>query len=343
MYNEPQKQNNFINVLKGIGAILVITTHFSWTDAERTMFLFPFFIEMAVPLFMIISGYVYGLSYRRNNITSLRAAYAPFTIVKRIVQYTFPFILVYSLELVYMLVIGQITITSENWLHWVSVFFQGGIGPGSYYFPIMIQFIFVYPILYFIIKKANGKGLLICFFINAAYEILQRACGMDAELYRLLLFRYIFVISAGCYLASEGAKIQLKTGILLCLAGIAYIVAITYCGYTPRILIHWKGTSFVACLYLIPIFYLLITKIRNCTFKPLEIVGKASYNIFLTQMVWYALGSWYVEKFIDNRFVLLGIHILVCVGVGLVFYFVETPITKWINKKLLTTYNPTRT
>jgi len=330
------KNNHFIDVLKGICIIFIITTHFSFTTEERLHFLFSYWIEMAVPMFMIISGYVYCLSYQRQNITCFNDAYHPRNVVNKILRYTIPFLITYVLELVYFSLIGQITISGETLLEWIFCFAKGGIGPGSYYYPIMIQFIFVYPAIYFIIKRNGAKGLITCFAINALYELLQRGYGMDGELYRLLLFRYIFVIGAGCYMASEKSKLSFKIGLPLCLLGGAFLLATDYLGYSPKIIIYWKNTSFIACLYIVPIMFLLIKKVKNFRFVPLEIIGKASYNIFLVQMVWYTVGSWYLEKFIQSRVFLLGANILVCIVGGVIFYYIETPITKWIIKKTYT-------
>ena len=51
------KRNQFIDVLKGICIIFVIITHYNWSNAARLKYFFPFWIDMAVPIFMIISGY----------------------------------------------------------------------------------------------------------------------------------------------------------------------------------------------------------------------------------------------------------------------------------------------
>lgn len=338
MNNYSDRKNNFIDVLKGVCIIFVLITHFSWTDSERVKYLFSFWIETAVPIFMIISGYVYAYSYRRHGITCLSEAYLPANIVNKIIRYTFPFFITYLLELAYLFIISNKTLTADNYLDWIFCFFQGGIGHGSYYYPIMIQFIFVYPIIYFIIHKDSQKGLIICFFINAMYEFLQRAYGMGGDLYRLLIFRYIFVIAAGCYMASDAPKLKLRTGFVSFLIGFIYLISITFFGYSPKIIVYWNTTSFMAGLYIVPIVFFLITKVKNCHFMPLEIIGKASYNIFLTQMVWFGLTAWYLEKFIVNRALLLGMDLLICIGVGVIFYYIETPITKRIIKKIYSVF-----
>jgi hypothetical protein len=52
-------------------------------------------------------------------------------------------------------------------------FLQGGIGQGSYYYPVMLQFTFVLLVIYFIFKEYREKGLLVCGLANLLYEILK--------------------------------------------------------------------------------------------------------------------------------------------------------------------------
>ena len=68
MNNTENHNNSFVDVLKGICIIMVVVTHFSWEEHERLYYLFPFWIDMAVPIFMLISGYVYTISYKRHEI-----------------------------------------------------------------------------------------------------------------------------------------------------------------------------------------------------------------------------------------------------------------------------------
>ena len=75
-----------------------------------------------------------------------------------------------------------------------------------------------------------------------------------------------------------------------------------------------------------PIAYVLIKK---CTlrFKPLEILGQASYNIFLVQMViFHVMGQLYAG--VEASFLPMLITYISCIVLGLLFYKIETPITK---------------
>ena len=74
-------------------------------------------------------------------------------------------------------------------------------------------------------------------------------------------------------------------------------------------------------LFIVPIFGFFVEK--NLSFAPLEKVGKASYNIFLTQMVYFISLDGFIKKYINNIFVMSLINIFICVIVGILFYEID--------------------
>lgn len=58
-------RNGFLDIIKAFCILFVIITHDSISDSFRLKTLFPFWINMAVPMFMIISGYVYAISFEK--------------------------------------------------------------------------------------------------------------------------------------------------------------------------------------------------------------------------------------------------------------------------------------
>ena len=322
---------NNLDVIKGICILLVVFTHFSWSEDDRLRFLFPFWVDMAVPIFMIVSGYVYSLSFEKHGLDTISKSYSIFISSKKVIRYTVPFLLIFILEVI-LETIKQGHLYSPGSLFYF--FLRGANGPGSYYYPVLFQLVFLFPIIYFIIKKFDFNGLIICFIINYIYEILKNAYYINDASYRLLVFRYIFVIAFGCYLAV--GKKQIKWQIYLAWFGIGvmYIVLFRFFGITPIFTQYWTGTSFWACMYILPIAAFLISR-KNLRFKPLEIIGKASYNIFLFQMVFYGYCSGLVNNlfsFINSKLLLLFLYIMICVTIGIVFYYIETPLTKLIIK-----------
>lgn len=328
--NTPLQNERYhsVDFLKGICILFVIVTHYAWTDTERLRLLFPFWIDMAVPIFMILSGFVFTKSYLKHNIKTYEQAYAYENWLGKLIRFSFPFLIAFAVEEVACRFLG---IVRHNALETATAFVQGGFGPGSYYYPILVQFIFYFPVLFFLVQKYRLKGLVLCGGINLLFEFFKTIYGMNAEFYRLLIFRYTLVIAFGCYLALGDYPKTKKRFIPASILGIGYILATKYFGLKPIFTDLWTGTSMWASLYILPIIAWLIAN-RKIQFKPIELLGKASYNIFLVQMVYYNAAPW-IYRHIGSVSLRILVNTVVCVSVGLLFFYAETPITKAISRK----------
>ncbi|MBQ7359423.1 MAG: acyltransferase [Lachnospiraceae bacterium] len=331
------ERNRFVDVLKGIFIIFVIVLHSAVSMTTRDTWLFPFWVNLAVPAFMLISGYVSALSEERRGISNLQDSYEPKRLLKKWIRFLSPFSIAFVAEWIVFRVFGLYTVGVREYGIFALLldFLRGGKGQGSYYFPVMMQFVVLFPIIYYIIRKYALKGLAGCFVANGFFEVLKLAYGMGDYEYRLLVLRYIFVIAAGCYLAIGNIHKSWKTTSLAvgCLvAGALFIYLFSYTGYTPKIITFWQGTSFLTGLFLVPILGWLLCKVR-VGFKPLEIVGKASFNIFLVQMIYFI----FVEEtcaLIPNVGLHLVVSIVNCVAVGVLFYYLEHRLTQFVISKI---------
>lgn len=284
------QRNRFIDVLKGIFIIFVIVLHFPFDTLERQKYLFPLCVGLTVPFFMMISGYVSALSFKKRGIDSMEDAYRPINIVEKLVRYTVPYTIAFVVEWIVFRVFGLyiVGIRTYGILAVAMDYLSGGKGQGSYYFPIMVQFIFIFPLIHFIIRKYDLAGLGYCFLANAVFEILKKAYGMNDGEYRLLVFRYLFILAAGCYIAIGDIKKNRKMVVLctICImVGLAFVYLFSYTSYVPKIITYWSSSSFLVCLYVVPLLGWLIRKV-HWGLRPLEIIGKASFNIFLVQMIY---------------------------------------------------------
>ena len=304
---------------------MVVVTHFSWEEHERLNYLFPFWIDMAVPIFMLISGYVYTISYKRHEINKFESAYSIKNNIDKLIRYTIPYIITFIIEEIYI-ILGTSGIDSISYE--ILTFIDGGRGPGSYYYPVMIQFVFIFPIIFFIINHNKKTGLILCGFLNIIFEILQRTYDLNSSTYRLLIFRYLLLISVGCHIAAYGITWSIKKSVISIVTGISFIVAYCYLGYEPIILRYWTRTSFLACLYIMPIASYLILKFKKFSNIVLALIGKSSFHIFLTQMVWYYAADARISNHISSRPLHLLTNIFICVIAGIAFYMVSMPITK---------------
>ena len=332
-----KKRNHMLDVMKGICIIFIVITHFDWTDADRLKFGFPFWIDMAVPLFMIISGYAYSMSFQNHKIERFSEAFRLNDVLMKFIRYTVPFCIALLIEFA-AIAIGSVVMPDvfSGWLPQgiLSVFkitVTGGLGPGNYYYPIMVQFIFTFPIIYFIVKRYNTFGFILCILINVLYEIVQTGYGLNEETYRLLLFRYVMLIAFGVYFyLNKGRKFNPAFTIAFLFIGISYIVANKYLGWQPKSIPYWQGTSYLAAMFIIPIVNILLKK--DFKFKPIELLGRASFEIFLTQMVYYTFGASLINKIIESDLIRFTISIVANLIFGTIFYLVEDPITRKVAK-----------
>lgn len=313
---------------KGICILFVIITHSAWTDEERLRYLFPLYIEMAVPLFMIITGYLNAKSFHKNNVNTLEMAYEKNQIKRKFLKYSVPYLCVWGLESILFLV-KKITFKE-----WVLSVFVGGYGPGSYYYPVLIQLIFIYPIIYFIVVKYKEKGMYGVLLGELLCEIIKIPWNIAASTYRLMILRYIPLLAFGTYIYLYG-KEKLKPVFLYVCGGLgfAFIAATQYWGYKPQILFWWTGTSSLATLFIWPLFYLIMKKQDLFHNKVLELIGRNSYHIYLIQMVYFYFGiPGYLSILAEGKWIVC-INILVCVIGGIVFAFVNSDsLTKIMEK-----------
>lgn len=115
------KRNDFIDFIKGMCMIFVIITHSSFTIQQRRNYLFPFWIDMAVPILMIVSGYVCSLSIKSKNSYCSLEIITPSYIIKRSLRLTIPFSIAFMVEWIMLQRNNKFGL-----IHLAKIFLQGG-------------------------------------------------------------------------------------------------------------------------------------------------------------------------------------------------------------------------
>ena len=111
-----QARLTYLDLYKGIAILFIIVTHYNWTASERLMLLFPFWISMAVPIFMVITGYLMSMSID-NKLQCLHSAYSPKEILYKWLRFIIPFIPVLIFQiLVDCFAFDQISLKHAIWL-----------------------------------------------------------------------------------------------------------------------------------------------------------------------------------------------------------------------------------
>lgn len=333
------ERNRFLDVMKGIAILFVITTHYQFSNQQRNQYLFFYWIGMAVPIFMIITGYVYAKSFQKKGMETFEQTYSTKNLVPRLLRFAIPYAMFFIIEVLlkykYEKKVGTLKFL---WKFGMKIF-RGGDGYGSYYIPVMFQFVFLFPMIYFIVKKKGMWGVILCGIINAVYEFTSNVWGLGKPAYRLLVFRFILVIAYGCYVALyEDIQTKKIWKILCFVVGTLYIYNLMEKIYPLETFLYWKHVNMISCLYIIPIMGFLIRKC-HLGFKPLEIIGRATFDIFLTQKLYYHyFADRFVYVYIDDFYLRVYANIIICCIVGVIIYYIETPISnriiKWCKGKL---------
>ncbi len=310
------KRIDFLDYLKAVCVIMVIITHYDWTD--KTSPFFTMLINMAVPVFMIVSGYNFAMSNRKNAEGKLKKMYGWDVLKPKLIRFLVPFFAICIIEIILLYI-------EDRSIHPLRIFLLGAYGPGSYYVPVMLQLLVIFPVIYVLVAKNAKLGIAAAGAANLLFEIAVKVFEMDKYYYRLSIGRYLILIAFGCYLYLHPEhRLKKYQMLLMFLVGFAYIVAVFDFNKDFVIFDYWKTTAMPVAFYIFPIVVLLFRKFYHAripgVFGSLLVwIGKASYHIFLVQMVYYhfELGGRIMSA---DWYVAVPFNILVTVPVGLGFY-----------------------
>lgn len=333
-------RNHLIDYIRAVCMCMVIITHVSWSDIERRTALFPLVIDTAVPLFLIISSYLRAKKYKRNGINE---AFSRKNIFREMTNLMVAYSITAFIEVIAAIVFDWFRLSPQHeyiqsFSALIRWFLTGLSGPGSYYVPIMIQLIFLLPLLYKCFTKSATRGLVICALINLVYELLVYISGLNPDVYRLLIFRYILIIGFGIYLAKIEQNKKADVGAIICLIyGIIFEIVNLR---NPVVLFQsWKSTSMLCAPYAYGIMYLLMRIKHPLKETFFSTVGQISYEMFLTQMVFFSFGGgsavYRIFKFIPsplNHILEAVVAIVLCFIVGYVFHAVIERIKRRFQK-----------
>lgn len=314
---EGKKQRiEFLDYMKAVCVIMVIITHYEWTD--KTSPFFTMLINMAVPVFMIVSGYNFAMSNRKKAGGRLGKMYGWSMMKPKLIRFLVPFFAICLIE------IALLALEDKD-IHPLRIFLLGAYGPGSYYVPVMLQLLVIFPIIYILVQKNAKVGIVVAGAANLLFEIAVKVFEVDKYYYRLSIGRYLLLIAFGCYIYLHPKKRVKRYQLwMMFLTGFAYIVAVFGFDQELGLFEYWKTTAMPVAFYIFPIVILLFRRFYHSTIpgaagRLLTWIGKASYHIFLVQMVYYHFdlggrimqAAWYIA---------VPFNILVTVPIGLAFY-----------------------
>lgn len=271
----------FIDFIKAYAIICVLLGH---TLPNLKSWGYPLWAGMQVPLFLLVQTF-HCYKKKENKIN----------IKKLITRILLPFIIAETLIFVCLLFSGG---DINSILHRFAI--GGGLGPGSYYPWIYLQFAILLPLFQTLFSKFSKKIISITFLSLAILaEVVCAIVDLPNPIYRLLALRYLFLIYLGWLWVQDGVKINRVT-VILSFLSFASIIFFTYFPrnlepvfYNTTWYFHrWPCYIWVANLgiYMLYKFWKLSVKSNHLT-NIVKKLARSSYEIFLVQMVLIGIGT----------------------------------------------------
>lgn len=304
-----------IDYIKGLCILFVICTHSLNRDVLGHI-LFPYWGDTAVPIFLIIQVFHYykkGINTGRPSVSKLWT---------RIMK---PFIAMLALMFLiqYFIYFDRTNGSFSPTLYWDKR------GPGSYYIFIYIEFAFIIPMFAPLFTRLSTKWAFF-FFVVLSQLLESTSCITHCPdyIYRILFFRYTFLIFIG-YLLARGI---IYINMITLIGGVIGIVSLFLFNYTDidleplfyTSLSNWKYCHWICYLYIAFIFLWILRysylKLNKSILKCIEKIGRYSYEIYLFQIVYFATFYLFVDDALNvinyytiNRFLYVAISITICV------------------------------
>jgi peptidoglycan/LPS O-acetylase OafA/YrhL len=298
-------RSSAIDIVKGLAIVSVICLHTLSTSTLHQIGAL-FHIWQAVPVFVFVMGLNGASSLRRRGRHSLSELYSREYLASRFDRVFVPFLLAF---------IG--TVLVEALMHTehrgpatlLADLLTGELpigGPGNYFITLTFQFVLVFPLVYWGLRRWRLATVLLCLAISATFELLAPHVGFldsDPYLYEACLARYLFVIALGGALSGIPARRLLGSWWLWCgaLISTAYLMlAQIDPSAIPFGVKGWENSDFAAAFY--PALLVLLGMVALPSLAAAALargtaeLGRASYHIFLLQIIWFGLAVWGVHS-----------------------------------------------
>ncbi len=359
-----------LDLIKGVMIVFVILLHSCLVFGsvlpkvypKSLDFIIPFSISIAVPVFFIVMGRNYGASFKRHHYTTLKSIYSLNYFKKQLKRTVYPLFIIAVLSIpIGLLVNGHLYFGVETLIGRIP-FGGRSIEWGNYFASIILEFIFIFPLMYIVYKKYPNLMLILAFILNLLFELVA-VCfpifwGYDAAyIYRASIFRYLFVIALGLWVADKLTVIPVKELLLkykfilfgLSLSLIVIFENAFYGIKLPFFLYSWQPQNLLAAFYpfviVILLFHILPSETGSKIVKFVGSLGKASYHIFLIQILFFASGYTGAKLILKTRlYTKIGAYglilstildLTICISLGFLFYHTTTknPMKKLKPKK----------
>lgn len=316
-----------IDFIKGFAILSVIVLHSVPLDILTKTYC-VFHIWQAVPIFIILMGF--------NLIRNTPPLYSKVYFYKKYKRIVEPFLIVCFISLSF----GFLFYRNDLYVGWMNLIgLMPKTGAGNYYITILLQFILLAPVLYELFKR-NPKLSVICFCLfDVIFQLLSMKFEVTGYIYSGSIFRFFSALAIGMWLA-EDYSLKSKRNLWIVVGFLVSSIYLYISNTFGTFYFNdaWKFQNIISFFY--PAFLITLClnylpdKFENYLLKGICKIGKASYHIFLTQMIFFALiPSNSIAKVLSQTFnyyiigsCLIIFNVFSCVLIGILFYKFDTNI-----------------
>jgi peptidoglycan/LPS O-acetylase OafA/YrhL len=302
-----------IDVLKGLSIIAVIVIHGLAYEARFSSFSALHYWQ-AVPVFVFLMGLNGAGSLVRSGGTTLRSLYSQSYWIKRARRLGIPIGLAVIASALLGVITGKLNVGPLTLL---GVFPLSG--PGNYFITLTVEFTVLAPLLYFFVRRRPVATLVVIIAAELAIELvvgrLDSLSTGEQYMYNSALLRYGGICAAGMVLMLRPTLPRPSSAwiALPALSGAVYLLWFTLRDGDVPMFASYSGPTNALCAgYAVWLALLAMRHLPPGRFKTLSVLGRASFHIFLVQMLWFAL-------FTEQGAVALAIALLASLLGGLGF------------------------
>jgi peptidoglycan/LPS O-acetylase OafA/YrhL len=313
-----------IDLIKGIAIVAVICLH-TLSPGTLDAIGAQFYLWQAVPVFVFVMGLNATSSLRRRGGRTMRELYSRDYLAGRFDRVYVPFLIAFLVTLA----LALLTQTPHSSAIKLPAELLVGLfpidGPGNYYVTLLFQFVLLFPLVYWGLRRRPRLTLAACLAIELGFEVLGPWLGFYSThtyLFSSCILRFLFLVALGGWFAGVPTASALRQRWLWCggLLSVAYLAlvqgdpaALSFAGIEQP-----GGDALVAfypaCLVLLGMA-LLPASGGGLPLRGAGELGRASYHIFLLQIAWFGFGLIAAH----SLWALLG-NLAVTLSAGFAFY-----------------------
>ena len=315
-----------IDVLKGLAVLSVVATH-SLTAAKLVDSWAVLHIWQAVPLFVVILAANASMSFDRRRAEGAGRLFTVDYIVSRAVRILAPFALIWLLAWIVGRDKAALQFGAESWLLQLPY-----PGPGNYYVPLVVVLLLLAPLLYVSYRKSRWLTLGALIALDLVFELLAARIPLFEShpfVYSVAFPRYLAAFALGFLVADSRLRWRVRATVLGAgmLASLAYLYVGNSGSWSPPFVPAWRTQNVLAAFYPAALaalgMRLLPQRSTRAPLVGLAWVGRASYHVYLVQMLYFML----VPR--SRTALMIVVNVVLCAFAGLGFYFFE----RWLGAR----------